>query len=554
MPAKTDLIQVDMNKRYFAITILLLFLTAGSVFAQDTTKKKTIDITSTFKPVLRQAVKQNFSASLPQVDSSRPRLNYNIPEQKVKVPFLPGSISPVAMQIDSSMPWKNSQYLKVGIGNIHIPYIQGGLSVGDARNNIAVYGEFFAAKGKLDYQKNNSLDLALKGTVAAGENHEVNARLGFKAQDYFFYGYQPTTLVYTKDELKQKFQTVDGTISLRNINPTAFGISYQPSISFSSFSGTNHWYKGTESNLIVKLPMQKAIGENLGFNLGVTADITSFQPPNVAKVKNNLFLVDPAFVMKTPNVYLHAGVLPSWDNKIFHLLPNLMADFTTNDKRFTFQAGWIGYFNKGTYQRFAGINPFIIQPDTLRNNRVTEFYGGFKGSLAHNFTYSAKLSFAKHYSEVLFLNDRGDGKTFITVFSPEITMVQLHGEIGYTLGETFSFKGGVTYTNFTRIAEQQRAWGLLPMELNANLRWTIIKDLTLKADLFAWDGPAYQTKTGDARKGDKAADLNAGVEFKVLPKLDLFFQMNNIFNNRYMRWNQYETYGFQVLGGVIFRL
>jgi len=39
-----------------------------------------------------------------------------------------------------------------------------------------------------------------------------------------------------------------------------------------------------------------------------------------------------------------------------------------------------------------------------------------------------------------------------------------------------------------------------------------------------------------------------------LPKLDLFFQMNNIFNNRYMRWNQYETYGFQVLGGVIFRL
>ena len=92
------------------------------------------------------------------------------------------------------------------------------------------------------------------------------------------------------------------------------------------------------------------------------------------------------------------------------------------------------------------------------------------------------------------------------------------------------------------------------MELNANLRWTIIKDLTLKADLFAWDGPAYQTKTGDARKGDKAADLNAGVEFKVLPKLDLFFQMNNIFNNRYMRWNQYETYGFQVLGGVIFRL
>ncbi|HOA37813.1 MAG TPA: hypothetical protein PKJ36_05405 [Flavihumibacter sp.] len=108
MPAKTDLIQVDMNKRYFAITILLLFLTAGSVFAQDTTKKKTIDITSTFKPVLRQAVKQNFSASLPQVDSSRPRLNYNIPEQKVKVPFLPGSISPLLCKLTAACPGKTA--------------------------------------------------------------------------------------------------------------------------------------------------------------------------------------------------------------------------------------------------------------------------------------------------------------------------------------------------------------------------------------------------------------------------------------------------------------
>lgn len=546
---------VSMNKRRYTIPMVVLLLAAGSVFAQDNNNpKKTIDITSTFKPVLRQAVKQNFSASLPQVDSSRPVLKYNIPEQKVKVPFLPGSISPVAMSIDSSSAWKSSQYLKVGIGNIHLPYLQGGLSLGDERNNIGVYGEFFAAKGKLDYQKNNSLDLQLKGTVAAGENHEVNARLGFKAQDYFFYGYQPNTLSFSKDELKQKFQTVDGTIGFRNINPSAYGLSYQPSATFTSFTGTNHWYKGSESNVVVKLPLQKTIGENLGFNLGVTADLASYQPPNLAKVKNNLFLVDPAFVMKTPNVYLHAGILPSWDNKVFHLLPNLMADFTTNDKRFTFQAGWIGYFNKGSYQRFAGINPWIIQPDTLRNTRVTEFYGGFKGSLAHNFSYSAKVSFAKHYNEALFINDHGDGKTFITLFSPEIAMLQLHGEIGYTLGETFSFKSGITYTNFTRVAEQQRAWGLLPMELNANLRWKIIKDLILKADLFAWDGPAYQTTNGDARKGDKAVDLNAGVEFKVLPKLDLFFQMNNIFNNRYMRWNQYETYGFQVLGGVIFRL
>ena len=50
---------------------------------------------------------------------------------------------------------------------------------------------------------------------------------------------------------------------------------------------------------------------------------------------------------------IHGGIRPSWDNKVFKMLPNVMADITTNDQRFTFQLGWIGYYNKGSYERFA---------------------------------------------------------------------------------------------------------------------------------------------------------------------------------------------------------
>jgi hypothetical protein len=47
-----------------------------------------------------------------------------------------------------------------------------------------------------------------------------------------------------------------------------------------------------------------------------------------------------------------------------------MADITTDDKRVTLQVGLIGYFNKGSYQRFANINPWLAQPDSLANDRV----------------------------------------------------------------------------------------------------------------------------------------------------------------------------------------
>ena len=62
----------------------------------------------------------------------------------------------------------------------------------------------------------------------------------------------------------------------------------------------------------------------------------------------------PAVHVKTENFSLTAGVSPAWDNKLFHLLPNIMADIVTNDKSFTLQVGWIGYYDKGSYQRYAG--------------------------------------------------------------------------------------------------------------------------------------------------------------------------------------------------------
>ena len=47
-------------------------------------------------------------------------------------------------------------------------------------------------------------------------------------------------------------------------------------------------------------------------------------------------------------------------------------------------------------------------------------------------------------------------------------------------------------------------------------------------------------------------DINAGVEFRIARQLNLWLQMNNLFNDKYQRWNQYSVYGFNILGGVIF--
>ncbi|MEP7279540.1 MAG: hypothetical protein ABI813_12900 [Bacteroidota bacterium] len=548
---------MHLYKKIFFLLPAGLFL-AGASFAQDTTvKKRTIDITSSFKPVLREAVKINFSAAAPVVDSSRPALTYTIPQQNLLLGYLPAPLKPVALQIDSVNAWKYSNYIKVGVGNIHIPYAQAGFSFGDGQHSFFnVFAKGYTSKGKLPFQKNNYTAVSAAGTVRTAGNLEWNGGLGFKSEDYFFYGYNPTTLVFTKEQLRQRFQSYEAKLSLRNMEPTEFGLIYNPNVKIGVFGGNNFTGKATETNTLLNLPFTKSFGETFSFNLGLTADLTHYKPVAANAIQNNLYYVAPAVHVKTENFSLTAGVSPAWDNKLFHLLPNIMADIVTNDQNFTLQLGWIGYYDKGSYQRFAGINPWITEPVSLMNTRAQELYAGIKGSLLDHISYSAKIGAIQYRNMALFVNDSTDGKTFNTVYSPSLQAIKMHGEIAWTQGEDLNWTNSLTIIRYSNVKGQLAPWGLSPLEVTSSLRWQMFKDFFLKGDLYGYGGAPYQSKLApniykDVR-GQSGVDVDAGVEFKVTKALNLWLQMNNIFNDKYQRWHQYPVYGFNILGGIVF--
>ena len=542
-----------IKKSFFLVVTGLCFIGMG-LHAQDTTKRKTIDITSSFKPVLRDAVKINFNAAPPALDTSRPRLAYTIPAQYLFLNYQPGEMKPVALQRDSMNPWTNYDYIKIGVGNIHIPYFRSGFSFGDGKTTfVNLFADELNSKGSLPYQKNGLTDVKLVGTFKTANNLEWNGGVGFKNDIYYLYGFQPDTLKFTGDQLKQTFQTVNANISLRNTVPTEFGLLYHPNFKVSYFAD-NHNPKGTEANTVLNLPLEKMIGKQFAFDLGFTADLTHYSLPSGPSAQNNnIYLVNPAFLVKTQNFFLQAAVTPSWDNKKFNLLPNFLADISTNDQRFTLQLGWLGWYDKGSYQRFESINPWLAQPDSLQNTRMQEYYGGFKGSIDKHFSYSAKIGILSYKNMPLFVNDSvGGGKDFVIRYEQSMQAVQFHGEVSYLQGDVFEATGSINALQFHDQKSQAKPWGLLPVEFNAHFKWQAFKDFWAKADLYTFQGAEYLAANGSSHRGDRGTDLNAGVEFRVLKQLNLWFQMNNIFNNKYQRWNQYQVYGFNVLGGVVF--
>jgi len=540
--------------KQISIALLVgLFCTTSAVAQRDTTKPKAVDITSTFRPVLRDATKYNFNATPPSADTTRPRLQYDVPNPSLMLAYQPGSLKPLALQIDSVNRFASSNYIKAGFGSLRTPYVQAGLSFGDgATSGVSLYAKHVASEGKMDYQDFSNTLIKLNGFYKTAQNMELNASLGMKRDKTYKYGYVPKSLTFPTDSLKQSFQTISARLGLHNINKTEFGISYSPEIKVDVFSDN---LKNNESNTVVNLPLEKTIGQDFAVNLGVTFDLTRLSLKNKSAINNTMWYISPSLTYKSPALRLQAGIRPSWDNKSFKMFPNVLAEIGTSDQRFTFQAGWTGYVRKTTYQYLASQNPWLWTPASLTNTWIEERFAGFKGSVDDHFTYSAKVAFNKLNNQPLFINDTsatGDGKSFRYVNAKRVNVLNLSGEFGYTIEEKLSVITSLSFNQYTGLIGQKKAWGLLPLELNTALRLQIIKDLWLKSDLFAWSGPRYMKKDGSDGKLNGAVDLNAGLEFKITKNINLWTQFNNIFNKEYQRWNQYPVYGFNFVGGIIF--
>jgi hypothetical protein len=535
------------SKIFFGIGFLLFGIYSQ---AQDSTKRRTVEVTSTFKPVLHETAKINMNATPPDADTSKPKLQYNLPDQNLLFDYQPGNLKPLAMNIDSGGRWDNNSYIKAGFGSQRTPYLQTGISFGDGKTaGLNIYAKHVASEGKKDFQDFSHTEASLNGFFQTAKNLEWNAKLGMRADQTYKYGFLPDDLSFPTDSLKQRFTTWIARASFHNIQPTGFGISYAPEVNVHVFND-NH--NNTESNTVVNLPLEKNVGKNFAVDLGLNFDLTRYKPGGKVAINNTAYAIAPAVVYRSPNIIIKAGVRPTWDNKEPKIYPDITAELGTPDKRFNFIAGWIGYLRKTTYEYLASFNPWIWAPATLQNTGIEEGYLGFKGSVGDHFSYSTKVSFDKLTNQPLFVNDTADGKSFIVLNESQMKVLHYDGEIGYTAQEKLSLKAGFSLNHYMNLRDNPKAYGLVPVELNAALRVQVLKDLYLTSDLFAWDGVQYRKKDGGSAELKGAFDLNAGLDFQITKNLKVWSQFNNIFNKQYQRWNQYPVYGFNFVAGIIF--
>ena len=535
------------------VSIALIMGIMATLQGQDTTKKQSININSSYKPVLRNAVKINLMGSQMQADTTKLKLVYSIPSQNLFYTYNPISLKPLALEQDTNLYLGNRRYLKLGYGNFSTPYINGGVSFGDGKVSILnVTGNYIQQKGNIKNQEYSLANLKMAGSYFLPKN-ELYGGIEANQHTYHLYGYNHTLFNFKKDSVQQQFRQVTLRAGIKNTQPTETGINYNPSIELNLFTHKN---AANETNAIINLPLAKVVNSHFMAEVALIADFTKYStlkliPANI-KLNNTLVQIKPAINYYSSYFKIHGGFTAAWDNKKYQLLPDIYAEIPIEGKIFSLQAGWIGRFVKNSYRNLVAINPYQSPITAQVNTKETEYYGGIKASIAKHFNFSAKAGLINYKNLPFFINDTlKNDKVFVIANEVSVNNFRVHADFSYINQDKFMLTGAVNFNGYTSMKSNARAWHTIPVELVGSLRWWAFKTILLKSDVRFFDGSNYLAKGNIARPLGGGTDVSAGIEIKLNKKVSIWGDANNILNNTYERWHNYEVYGANFLGGIL---
>lgn len=512
--------------------------------SQDTTKKQSVEITSAFKPVLKNAVKLNFTATPPAPETNIPALVYNIPVQNLFFNLQPVGLKPMALQIDSAGQAHNSNYIKAGYGNYNTPLIDAGFTIGDGKHtNFTMLTNHISQKGELRVQRFSKTGLSVNLNTLV-KTVEVYGKAGYQQQTFFLYGPDPSLINSKDDSLKKPYQTINVRAGVRNAFVTRYGISYNPDLNINVFSDS----RSTETNAVLDAPVEVRFGTSFGLLLRANADLTTYAATDSASYSNNVYFFNAAALLKTSKLYIKAGIRPTWDNGKMKVLPDVLVDYHIQEKKIIVTAGWVAHVRKNTYQYLVSQNPWINQPVKQFNTRITEVYGGVKGTLANSFNYRVQGGYLEQLGLPLFSNF-AKPSLFSVLQESKLQAFHWQAEMGFVLQDKFNASAKMDLYNFIGQQTYGGAWHVIPVQLTAALRWQPTEKIMIKSDLYAWQGALFET-TLNTNRLPAVFDLNAGMEFKVHKLVSVWGEFNNIFNRKYERWNNYPSLGFNFLAGI----
>jgi hypothetical protein len=575
------------------ITLALLIIFFQFSFAQKkggNIGSEVVNVVKPYTPTLSDAFKvQQMPVLDDEGNTKKEKVNYSIFSFPVASTFAPSKGK--AEGVDKSrQAHLFDNYATLGFGNYRT--LNAELFVNqDLGNNDYVGGMFrhLSSQGGIkgveldDRFYDTSIDL----TYGANTNAmSWNLDLGYKNQVYNWYG--------LPSEFGNNLSPNDRTSLLYGINPQHVyntyslggkinfneGLLNDADMNFSHFTDT---FGSAENSFYIKPSLQFDImDESIKTDIivdyvGGTFD-KNYSNTNTESLKYGFtnFGITPTFVMQEDDwtINIGAAVFYSLDNennnnKLF-VYPQVNASYKVVGDLMIFYAGAEGGLEQNSYLDFANENPYLSPTLNIApTDKQYDVFAGLKGKLTNNVSYNIHGSYANERNKALFKsNDYNENATnqdyafgnSMQVVYDDMKILSFSGDLKANFSDNVTFGVSGSFNSYSNYVEQE-AWNLPEVKLKGNI------DFNITPKWFAGAAVFYVGERKDIQGNtaiinvvapspitlDSFFDVNAHVGYKYNDRLTGFIRANNITNQAYEKWLNYQVQGFQIVAGANYK-
>ena len=528
---------------------LLAFGAQQAVFAQKELPTENVDIVKDFDARLLESNKVNVTPTLPLLDTTTKKQNYDIPPRPLTVNYDAPKLRPIGLKTVKEEPPYNG-YVKLGGGVPAAVYGEAGyyFRSGDKFDGKAWFKHHSQnASRALENQKFFNNDALVTGNVYLAQNLAVEGKVGYSYDRVQYYGYNHDSLEFSDERTRQHFRITDVGARLYNSQRTngdiSFSIAPKLYVLHDNFSNR-------ETGLDVSLTASKWFAEKHALRLTIRTDVTDFND-TVKQNLNNIYL-QPSFTFHADFIKVKVGGNFASNRDVFSIFPDVEVTLRVFGDGIQLFGGIGGDLRKNTYRSMSEYNPFVnIRGSKLRNTRYNNYFAGVKGDLGW-LTYTGQAMYAKAADLVLFqtLYTTQDITKFRPVYDTA-RITNLQGTIKVVPFPALTLSGTLSQNITFDLEREVRPWGLPNTEGNFSALYSILAGkANLRGSAHIADGIWFRDEENRAHQGQVLFDLSVGGSYYFTENIGAFLELNNLLNNRRERWYRYPTFGTNFLAGI----
>jgi hypothetical protein len=513
--------------------------------------------------------------------TSYPLLSINY-EPTFEIP----KIEPAKVNLQQKLPQLYNGYARIGIGSLLMPLAE--VYYNNGRSRKMNYGgniQHLSSFGKMRNVAPANFDRTnARAFVGVNEKkYSWDAETYYRNQGLHFYGFPNEDA--DKDSIAQRFNTFGLKGGFHSHANDSLGLNWKLGLEYRHFNdkkpkadSLKEW-NARENFFAIRAGGEYKWGTEIfaadldilhnSYKYGVLNDTMPGFLNTGLENKNTIISLKPSISTYSKNRKLKAKIgvdlTASFGtkNKVY-LYPVAEVKYSLFNDILIPYAGVTGGLTQQSFKRITDENEFSLSNVSLQNeHKAADGYVGIKGTLSKRIGFNVFASFSHVKGKALFVTDTVySGRNRFNVIYDTMNITKIEGSIYYQLKEKVKIDVIGRYYSYNA-RNNIFAWNLPQFQVVLRGTYNLYDKFILtvdanfeggrRAQVFAAGEDVLEENLQFAYKLGFLADANIGLEYRYNKRVSGFVNLNNVAAQRYKRWYNYPTQGFQAMVGVTIR-